>query len=191
MAQSDVPNRCKAMIIGMVAGVFATAARRAYERSLAPRLFPEAQPPAFIDSTTDDPVERMAIVAPQYRPEETTYNTLARVIHSRLAGREAESEETRELLKTLGDYGAGMLVGAAYGYSRTTTRSRDVAGAFFMGIRLWLAEIFAAPLLGLRAGPTRYSIDQHARLLSTIWAFTFVMTTLTRVVYKVLSPRHW
>ena len=59
------------------------------------------------------------------------------------------------------------------------------AGGFVMGLRLWGPAEISAPLLGLRAGPTRFTETQHGLLLSAYWVFSLVMANTTRFLYRL------
>jgi hypothetical protein len=191
MAWSNVPNRWKGLAVGMVGGIAGTFARRYYERKIAPRFFPPLAPPDYLDASTSDPVEQRAWVMPQYQDDETMLQATARVFYKMLKGREPRSTEAKTLSEDVTEMVWGIVAGAGYGSTRTTTRARDIAGGFFLGIRLWLIEIVGGTLLGFRPGPTRYSIDQHAHLLTVYWVFTFTMTAVTRALYRLLSPEDW
>jgi uncharacterized membrane protein len=191
MARSGVPNRWKGLAIGVVGGIAGTIARRYYEQKIAARYFPPTMPPAKMDAGTPDPVEQRAHFAPHYRDDETMMQTAAYAFYERLYGHRPQTAEARTLAEDVGDFIRGMLMGAAYGGTRTTTRARDIAGGFFFGIRLWLGETVVGTLLGLRPGPTRFSPEQHAHLLTSYWVFSFVATNVTRILYRLLSPSDW
>jgi hypothetical protein len=116
--------------------------------------------------------------------------TAARLMYDVIVRQEIAPDEKRSLAGTL-DWVYGIVMGAAYGGTRTTTRARDVAGGFFYGIRLWLGQMIGLAWLGLRPGPTRYPLAAHLRLLTSIWVFSFTATFVTRVLYRLFSPEDW
>lgn len=178
-------DRRKAALIGLVGGLAGAYAMRYYTRKIVPVLFPFVLRPAISDGRTD-PLEKRALVKPRYEEGETTMQTAGRVIYTNLAGKAPRFAETRELLGDIAEWAYLILAGFTYGGTRTTTRPRDIAGGFFMGIRMWLADEMFAPLLGLRAGPTRFTMPQHAVLLSAYWVYSFIMANVTRILYRVL-----
>ena len=191
MARSRVPNRWKGLAVGIIGGLIGTIAQRYYEQSIAPRYFPPRLPPANQGSTAPDPVEQRAYFSPQYRPDETMLQTAARTFYTLLRGSEPQEAETKQLAEDVAEFGYGLFSGALYGGTRTTTRARDFAGGFFFGIRLWLGETIGGALLGFAPGPTRFSPEQHARLLTRYWVYSFTTTAVTRLLYRLLSPRDW
>ncbi|MBE2267993.1 MAG: hypothetical protein IAE80_07150 [Anaerolinea sp.] len=182
---SDVPDRRKALIMGIIGGVVAAYVMRWYTRKVVPVIAPRALRAASV-SSRPDPLEERALVPRQYEDGESPFQAAGRIVYTKLTGNAPQSEETRVLLGDLAEWAALIGAGAGYGGTRTTTRGRDIAGGFFMGIRLWTADELMSPLLGLRAGPTRYSLHQHIVLLSAYWVYTFVMANLTRVLYRLL-----
>ena len=188
---SHTPNRWKGLSVGIVGGLAGAIARHYYEHQIVPRYFPPLAPPANPDSDKPDPVEARAYFAPQYRADETATQTAARLGYKFLNDSEPREVETMALAVTVTEVAQGIAAGAIYGGTRTTTRARDIAGGFFYGIRLWLGETIVAALLGFRPGPTRFSFEQHARLLTAYWVYTFTTTTVTRLLYRLLSPEDW
>lgn len=78
-------------------------------------------------------------------------------------------------------------MGAIYGATRTTTRTTDIAGGFFYGIRLWLGDTLMSALLGFRPPPAAFTREQHLWRLSAIWVYSFTTTAVTRIVYRILG----
>lgn len=191
MARSGVPNRWKGFAVGIVGGIVGTIAQRYYEQQIAPRYFPPLAPPAYADDTKPDPVEQRAHFSPQYRADETFSQTLARSFYALLHGRNARYAETKQLAQDVAEFGIGIVAGAMYGGTRTTTRPRDFAGGFFYGIRLWLMQTVGAALLGFAPGPTRFSPEQHAHLVTRYWVYSFTTTAVTRLLYRLISPSDW
>lgn len=185
MSDSGIPDRRKGFIVGIVGGLIGVYAMRRYTRDLLPILFPYASAPAQSDADSD-PLEARSPVGQLYQPGETAFEAAGRVAYTLLANRQPQARETRNLLGTLAQWLFGLSAGFAYGATRTTTRPRDIAGGFFYGIRLWLSDEIAAPLLGLRAGPTRFTPQQHFALLTTYWVYSFVTVNVTRVLYRLL-----
>lgn len=191
MAGSNVPNRWKGLAVGIVGGFAGAVVRHYYEHQIAPRYFPPLMPPARIDENTPDPIEDRAYFTPKYRADELPGEAAARMGYKLLNGHEPREPETMTLAVNIVEVAQGIAAGAGYGATRTTTRARDIAGGFFYGIRLWLGETIVAALLGFRPGPTRYSFAQHIRLLTAYWVYTFTTTTVTRLLYRLLSPEDW
>jgi hypothetical protein len=179
------------LAVGIVGGLVGALVRRYYEQNIAMRYFPSLVPPAHTRDNIPDPVEQRAFFPPQHRSNETCIQTSARVLYNLLTGDEPPKAETQAVVENLVELAQGVAAGATYGGTRTTTRARDIAGGFFYGIRLWLGETLVAALLGLRAGPTRYSLEQHSRLLTAYWVYTFTTTTVTRLLYRLFSPEDW
>ena len=191
MARSHVPNRWKGLAVGIVGGFAGAIIRHYYEHHIAARFFPPLVPPAKFGDDMLDLVEARAYFAPQYRADETPVQTAARIGYTFLNDGEPREAETMALAVTMVELAQGIGAGATYGATRTTTRARDIAGGFFYGIRLWLGETIVATLLGFRPGPTRFSVEQHARLLTSYWVYTFTTTTVTRLLYRLLSREDW
>ncbi|MBK8020190.1 MAG: hypothetical protein IPK19_01900 [Chloroflexi bacterium] len=187
MPGSGVPNRRRAALLGMIGGAVGVMAMRWYQDNLEPELFPDvSQSPRGLPA--DDPIESNAMAA-LYEGGDTALETVGRQVVRLQEGRTPASpdSETQRALDVL----LGLSTGLAYGGTRTTTRSRDIAGGFFMGLRMGFAEVVLAPLLGLRAGPSRFRPLQLLGVQMRYWVFSFVMTAVTRALYKVLSPRQW
>ncbi len=172
----------------MIGGMVGVAARRYYDREIAPDLFGREQPPR--PAELPDPVEQRAMAAPYYRAGENDWETGARLLYA-LAYRREIPPETQEAWADSLEWLYGVLIGATYGGTRTTTRARDFAGGFFFGIRLWLGQTIGLAYLGLRPGPTRYSAQAHLRLLVSTWVFSFTATLVTRLLYRLLTPEDW
>ncbi len=181
---SGVPDRRKAMMMGIMGGVVGAYAMRWYTRKLVPVIFPWALLPAEEDGRPD-PLETRALVPRQYEDGETPFQAVGRLGYQTLTGSTPRSAETRQLLGDLTEWAFLIAAGAGYGATRTTTRWRDLAGGFFMGLRLWGADEISAPILGLRAGPTRFTEAQHGLLLSAYWVFSLIMANTTRFLYRL------
>lgn len=186
MSSEGVPDRRIGLIVGIFGGLVGAYAMRRYTRDVLPRLFPHADDPAQ-PAQKPDPLESRAPFGPLYIPGETAYLTSGRIIYTRLTHQQPMESATRHQLGDLAQWAFGLLAGIAYGATRTSTLPRDMAGGFFYGIRLWLADEILAPLLGLRAGPTRFTANQHLALLTTYWAYTFVTANLTRWLYLLVA----
>lgn len=181
---SGVPDRRKAALMGVIGGVLGAYAMRYYTRRVVPVVFPRALLPAE-DSGRPDPLEDRALVPRQYADGETPFQAAGRRAYQSLTGSAPRSLETRDLLGDLTEWAYLITAGFLYGGTRTTTRWRDIAGGFFMGLRMWGADEIGAPLLGLRAGSTRFAREQHVVLLTAYWVFSFVMTNVTRFLYRL------
>jgi hypothetical protein len=188
MARSNRPDRKKALILGIVGGLVGVAVRRYYDREIAPDIFGRELP--LLNSAQPDPIESRAMAAPYYRTGESDMETTARLLYALKNRREIPPDIQKQWADTL-EWVYGVVVGAAYGGTRTTTRARDFAGGFFFGIRLWLGQALGLAYLGLRPGPTRYPLQSHLRLLASIWVYSFTSTLVTRLLYRLFSPQDW
>ncbi|MBX3086783.1 MAG: hypothetical protein KF716_34440 [Anaerolineae bacterium] len=180
------PDRRKALMMGILGGMVGTVVMRYYTRHIVRGMFPGAFVPN-VNATQIDPQERHALVPRQYEDGETLFETAGRVAYTLSTGNKPQDSETRQRLGTLVEAAYFIAAGAAYGGTRTSTRWRDFAGGFFMGIRMWVGEEIGAPLLGLRAGVTRFTLKQHLILLTRYWSFTLVMANVTRVLYRLIA----
>ncbi len=185
MSYEGVPDRRIGLIVGIVGGLVGVYAMRRYTQTILPRLFPDADEPALVKG--DDPLEKRALLGQHYQEGENVYLTSGRVAYTLFNQQAPQSAETRHLLGDLAQWGFGVLAGVAYGATRTSTLPRDIAGGFFYGIRLWLSDELLAPLLGLRAGPTRFNINQHFALLTVYWVYSFVTANVTRILYRIVA----
>lgn len=181
---SGVPDRRKALVMGIIGGAVGAYAMRWYTRQVIPVIFPRALNSAQPNSRPD-PLEARALVPRQYEEGETPFLAAGRIAYTSLTGNPPRSTETRALLGDLAEWAYLLTAGALYGGTRTTTRWRDIAGGFFMGIRMWAGDEISAPLFGLRAGPTRFTEQQHGVLLSAYWVYSFVMANVTRFLYRL------
>ena len=178
-----VPDRRKALLCGIVGGVVGAYAMRRYIHDVLPKLFPDADDPPQ-PAAQPDALEKRAPFGQLYQPGESAYDTGARLAYTYVIGREPE--------RRLGDSArwlSGLFLGIAYGATRTSTLPRDIAGGFFYGIRIWLSDELLSPLLGLRAGPTRFAPRQHFALLTSYWVYSFVTANMTRIIYRLFVGR--
>jgi hypothetical protein len=178
-------DRSKAMMIGIAAGLVGAHAMRYYLKHIAPGLIPQT-PIETPDELTQSLPEIEPIVGVHYRMGETPAETVARTLYTQINGREPSAEDLAPLSDAM-IYGWGVLAGAAYGYTRTTTRWRDLAGGVFFGLRLWGGDIIAGRALGIIPSPQLWSRRENLWWLSAHWVFSFILTNLTRVVYRLVS----
>lgn len=164
MQQNDgIPNRRISLLAGLIGGVVGIAAARYYWLHITPILFPETP-------LADEPPTR----------------AVAQKLYEQVSGQpptEATIAQFANGLQWL--YGIGA--GGAYGGSRTSTRWRDIAGGFWYGIRLWLADEVFTPILGLRPWPTQLPLIYHVKRLTAYHVYTFTMSAVTRVLYRLLA----
>jgi len=185
-SSSGIPNRQKAALLGIIGGIAGVLAMQWFQRHWLPVLFPEfQQAPQGNAMTIADPVEALAVIPSASQPGEHAAQTLARLVYEKLTPAPAATPQRRAAFDSAMEWVIGISAGIGYGGTRTTTRWRDIAGAFFMGIRMWIGEIMGTPVFGLRLGPTRYSPKQLLALQIRYWSFTFVMTTVTRILYRL------
>ncbi len=180
-----VPDRRKALLCGIVGGMIGAYVMRRYIHDVLPKLFPDADDPPKA-ARQPDPLEARSPFGQKYQGDESAYDAGARVAYTLVTGHAPE--------KRLGDVArwlSGLGLGITYGATRTSTLPRDIAGGFFYGIRIWLGDEIFFPLLGLRAGPTRFSLRQHFALLTSYWVYSFVTANLTRLIYRLFSPEDW
>jgi hypothetical protein len=186
MVYEGVPDRRKSMVMGIIGGLAGAYAMRRYLLDVMPKLFPDANnPPKMTDEP--DPLEERAPFGRLYQSDESGYQVAGRVAY-KLVTSESATLAQRPQLGDFVQWGVGLLAGITYGATRTSTLPRDIAGGFFYGIRLWLGDEILMPLLGLRAGPTRFTPRQHFALLTSYWVYSFVTTNLTRILYRLFSP---
>jgi hypothetical protein len=190
MVDEGVPDRRKGLLMGIVGGLAGAYAMRRYTREALPKLFPSADDPAYM-SDQPDPLEKRTPFGRLYQEGESAYQAQGRLAYEMATGNTVRTLEARARLGDYVQWGMGLLAGIAYGATRTSTLPRDIAGGFFYGIRLWLADELLMPLLGFRAGPTRFTRRQHFALLTTYWVYSFVTANLTRILYRLASPKDW
>lgn len=190
MVDEGVPDRRKGLVMGIVGGLVGALVMHRYTRHALPRLFPDADAPAYI-TDQPDPLEKRAPFGQLYEEGESAYQAQGRLAYELTTGKTVRTEAARVRLGDYAQLALGLLAGISYGATRTSTLPRDIAGGFFYGIRLWLADELLMPLLGFRAGPTRFTRRQHFALLTTYWAYSFVTTNVTRILYRLASPEDW
>lgn len=190
MVYEGMPDRRKGLVMGIIGGLVGAYLMRRYSRELLPQLFPDANDPP---QRTDNPdlLEERAPFGQLYQPDETSYEAGGRVVYELATGKSPQTQAERQQLGDLAHWGVGLMAGIAYGATRTSTLPRDIAGGFFYGIRLWLGDEIFMPLLGFRAGPTRFTLRQHLALLTRYWVYSFVTTNVTRILYRLFSPEDW
>lgn len=176
------PNRPKAALVGIIGGLVGAYALRLYWRVIAPAVFP---PQADPDNHDVNPAHSIALVGKQYHTGESAPAAVGRLVYDQVVG-EAPDTAAQEQLENVMPLVIGVIAGLLYGGTRTTTRWRDIAGGFFYGLRLWLIDTVGAALLGLRPGPKAYSRSQHMWRLAGIWVYSFTMTAVTRILYRLI-----
>ncbi len=155
-----IPNRRKGLVIGIVGGLIGSYVMLRYQREVLPKLFPDTQ----LEATASEVSVPMA------------YTMLTEHI---------PSAEEQHRLEAWARWGAGVLMGLAYGATRTSTLPRDFAGGFFYGIRLWIGdEIVYRLTRGAEASAQR----PHFALLTVYWVYSFVTANTTRLLYRLFSP---
>jgi len=184
------PNRWKGLVLGVVGGLIGAYAMQRYKNDLLPKLFPDVADPAKA-SPSSDPLEQRSPLGSLYQPGETAYQAAGRVAYQLLRGNAPREPRERQRLGDLAHWAVGLLLGVSYGATRTSTLPRDIAGGFFYGIRIWLGDEIVLPLVGLRAGPTRFSLRQHFALLTSYWVYSFITANATRLLYRLFSPEDW
>ncbi len=162
MSSDGVPDRRIGLAAGLIGGVVGIAAARQYWLYITPTLFP--------DTPTGEPPTR----------------AVGKQIYEKVSGSSPDEDTVSQLAQAL-QLGYGLMAGGAYGGTRTSTRWRDIAGGFWYGVRLWLADEVFAPIVGLRAWPTQLPLIYHVKRLTAYHVYTFVTTAVTRVVYKLLA----
>lgn len=180
-------NRWKGLAMGIIGGLVGVVAMRYYLRQLAPTWFAEA--PAAEPDTLDRLIERLPDVEPRagrlYRDGESPEAAGGRLIYAQLSGKDPHYKETRKVIEEVTLLVWGVLMGIAYGYTRTTTRGRDIAGGFFYGIRLYVGWRYLLAWLGLAESPKKISRHQHFIGLSGMWVYSFITTNVTRILYRL------
>ncbi len=190
MIDEGTPDRRKGLVMGIVGGLAGAYMMRRYMRDVMPQLFPDANAPARLAGQTD-PLEKRAPFGQLYEDGESVYEAGGRVAYKLATGKTPQDQDERHQLGDLAQVGIGLFAGVMYGATRTSTLPRDIAGGFFYGIRLWLGDELFMPLLGFRAGPTRFNRRQHFALLTSYWIYSFVTANVTRLLYRAFSPEDW
>ena len=184
MARKQPLNRWKGLVVGVVGGVAGVLALKFYWR----RIEPELLPPDFNPPLPDE-VKNLPDIEPAfgrlYRDGESPTAAAGRALYTQLVGAEPD-ERTSRWLDDAALLAWGIAAGATYGATRNTTRWRDVAGGVFYGLRLWAGDTVSTALLGLRADPKAVSAREHLSWLIGHWVYSFVMTNLARVLYRLL-----
>lgn len=184
-------NRWKGLAVGLVGGIVGVLSMRHYRRELAPRWFAESPRTGEEHDLIDEFVSQLPEIEPQwgrqYRDGETPEAAAGRILYTRIYGEEPASAETRALLQDVVLLGWGALVGMAYGFTRTTTRARDIAGGFFFGLRLFLGWSLLYPWLGLREQPRTTSRYVYFISLTAHWVYSFITANVTRLLYRFFS----
>lgn len=187
MAADKPLNRWKGLAVGIVGGLVGVVAMRYYLRQLAPNWFAES--PSAAPDEIDRLIERLPDVQPlwgrQYRDGESPEAAAGRIIHTYLAGKDPHYKETRKVIEEVMLLAWGALMGTAYGFTRTTTRGRDMAGGFFFGIRLYIGWRYLYAWLGLGEQPKRIARHQHFIGLTGMWVFSFMATSVARRLYRL------
>lgn len=112
------------------------------------------------------PQGSISLVGVQHREHEGATAAAARIVYTRLTGREPD-EATRDRLSQVLHWGYGLLMAAGYGAVRGDRPGSDLLGGLAFGAALWaLADELAVPLLGLGASPRSYSPRVHAQWLA-------------------------
>jgi hypothetical protein len=186
MSRHEELDRRKAMVMGLIGGAVGVIAMRTYWQMLTPYAFHRVN--NYWQAL--DVAEKLPAVNPvrggEFRPAEASTAAVGRAVYERVTGHEPESELDETRLRDAVLMAWGLAAGALYGYTRTTTRGRDIAGGFFYGIRLWFGDEILVRLLGLRADPRLWSRRQHLVWLTGHWVYSFITTNLTRVLYRAL-----
>ncbi|MBK8032032.1 MAG: hypothetical protein IPK17_21655 [Chloroflexi bacterium] len=153
---SGVPDRRKAALMGVIGGVLGAYAMRYYTRRVVPVVFPRALLPAE-DSGRPDPLEDRAR-APAVRRRRNTVSgggtprlPVADRKRAALAGNARPARRPHRM--GVSDHSGVPLRRRAHDDALARYR-----GGFFMGLRMWGADEIGAPLLGLRAGSTRFRL---------------------------------
>lgn len=180
------PNRGIGLVAGLLGGLAGWLALRSYAEYAAPLLFPPEPEESAEDFGMRWP-EKFSPTGRQFHAGEDWHEALGRIASQTFTGQQIAPVVTHTQLSEVILLGWCILTGGAYGGTRTTTRWRDFAGGFFMGMRVWLIEAVGAPLVGLRRGPGAYSVGQHLSRLSRYWVYTFTTTAVTRVLYRLFD----
>lgn len=196
---SGTPDRDRALALGMIGGLIGAIIAYWFDREYLDKVLPSLKTPLAAPLHSPDPIEDFSPFPRQYRPDEDAVDTEGRLTYGAMErmSRYLDARgmpplaDTRDELEQWVSIGYGILWGAAYGGSRNTTRARDIAGAFFYGIRLWLFDVTVRPFIGTRPGPTKYTLAQHVRLMLRLWAYTLPMTGITRGLYRIVTPIDW
>ncbi len=184
MKDEGTPDRRIGLVAGIAGGIVGYFAMRAYCDEIAPMLFPlDANP----DKAIIHAEHTMSPIGKQQQYGETPWEAMGRMTYQMMTGDMPDTPDMRSELGETAQLLSAIGAGAVYGGTRTTTRTRDFAGGFFYGIRLWLGETIGLALMGLRADPRAYKRSQHLWRLSAVWVYSFTTTAITRVLYRLLG----
>lgn len=179
-------DRRKGFVAGVAGGIVGVIALQLYWRYLPKGAFEQVphadEPVAFADKLP----EIEPLFGQRHMPGEAATATAGRILYRAVTGHAPRSAAERRQLRALVLWGWGMVMGAAYGSTRTTTRGRDIAGGFFYGLRLWIGDAVLARLLGLERDPREWPLRRHLVWLTGHWVYSFVTANVTRVLYRLL-----
>ncbi len=195
-AKEGVPDRPKALLIGLIGGAVGMLAARYYADQIMPLVFAETnETPGTALATsplTSPEPNALEALGPQldrqYELGKSASAAVGRIAYQQLNG-ERPAESQRAMLAMAAQLAAGLAAGAAYGGSRTSTQNHDFAAGTFYEIRLWLADELFIPRLGLRAQPSAFPLRRHLQRLTIYEVYSFTTANVTRFIYWLLFVR--
>lgn len=134
-----------------------------------------------------EPDYSLSRVGRQHREGESSTAAIGRILYQKVAGKEPQADETKQLLSTLVHWGYGLKVGGWYGLIRGKQEGLDITGGLILGTALWLfGDELAVPMLGLSPGPKSFPVQLHARVLGAHLAYGAATAATTQLLMKIV-----
>jgi len=124
---------------------------------------------------------------PQWRPNESSGEALARITYEKVRGHEP-SQTTKRRLSGVLAWAYGAENGATYGLLRAGRHELDLAGGAALGTFMWLFNNeLGAPLVGLAPGPQRGPLKQHLHRWGAHLAFGVTTAAVTQTLWNLIA----
>lgn len=141
---------------------------------------------------SDERIERhtelddISVVGEHSREDEPATETVGRLAHQAATG-DAPSQNRKAALGQAVHWGYGVLIGGAYGATRTRAHAPDLPAGLGFGTALWVfGDEIAVPMLGLEEGPTAHRWSDHARALGAHLAYGAATASATQALKRVM-----
>ena len=185
-------ERVNGLLRGVLGGVAGLVAMRLFFEAMeALPLTSEDSEDAANASSEDsiestDALDDIAVGGMKSRDEEPATATMGRLAHEAVTGREPEEDRKAKLGQAV-HWGYGILMGGAYGATRTHSDGPDLVGGLGFGTALWaLGDELAVPLLGLAEGPTAHGWSDHASALGAHLAYGAATATTANALKRIM-----
>lgn len=181
-------NRWKGFVIGAVSSLAGLMAMRSYWQRAAPKVKENVDLGGKQAYPDEADLNDIALVGRQYQGEESSTAALGRIIYHAIAGKDPQTQETKELMSYLVHWGYGMVQGGVYGAMRAGDgRGLDLAGGALFAAGLWLmGDEMAVPMLGLQSGPTAVAPVSHVNRLGAHLTYGVTTAVTTQLLGKLL-----